>query len=51
MKRLTKSQVMRGDREATTSDDRAGVALQQFICVGFVKVLIAQWICRVMRGW
>ena len=33
---------MRGDREAMMGDDRAGVALQQFVCVGVVKVLIAQ---------
>ena len=42
MGKLTKYQVMRGDREAMMGDDRAGVALQQFVCVGFVKVLIAQ---------
>ena len=42
MGKLTKYQVMRGDREAMMGDDRAGVALQQFVCVGLVKVCIAQ---------
>ena len=42
MRRLTKYQVMRGDREAVMGDDRAGVALQQFVCVGLVKVFVLQ---------
>ena len=42
MGKLTKHQVMRGDKEAMMGDDRAGVALQQFVCVRFVKVLIVQ---------
>ena len=43
MGKLTKYQVMRGDKEAMMGDDRVGVALQQFVCMGFVKVLVAQF--------
>ena len=42
MRRLTKYQVMRGDREAMMGDDQAGITLQQFVCMCIIKVLIAQ---------
>ena len=42
---------MRGGREAITGNDRARVVQQQFVCVGFVKVLVAQFSGHVkLRG-
>ena len=43
MGRLTESQVVRGNREAMMGDDGVGVALQQLICVGFVKLFVTQF--------
>ena len=42
MGRLTKPQFIGGDREAMTGDDGASVALQQFVCVGLVKVSVVK---------